>query len=77
MFAYIEMFQQEIEAEIAYLKDTKPAVGFESVLVPGDPERINEEERSRAGIPIDETTWNQLVSSAKSVGLDDSSIPSL
>ena len=77
VFGGVEMFQKEIEAEIAYLKDTKPAVGFESVLVPGDPERITEEERNRVGIPIDETTWNQLISSAKSVGLDDSSIPSL
>jgi uncharacterized oxidoreductase len=48
----------------AQVKSTPPAANFDEVLLPGEPEERNAEQRRREGIPIDETTWNQLVEAA-------------
>ena len=39
------------------------------VLVPGEPERIAQAERSRAGIEVDATTWNEILAAAEAVGI--------
>ena len=46
-----------------------PAPGFKEVLVPGDPENRARVLREREGIPIDEDTWQALVESATSMGI--------
>jgi LDH2 family malate/lactate/ureidoglycolate dehydrogenase len=38
-----------------------PALGFNEVLIAGDPEWRAEETRRREGIPIARGIWNQLV----------------
>ena len=42
------------------ISNSQPAQGFQRVLLPGEPERIAEAQRSREGIPIPETTWAEL-----------------
>jgi LDH2 family malate/lactate/ureidoglycolate dehydrogenase len=42
------------------ISNSKPAQGFERVLLPGEPERLAEAQRSRDGVPIPETTWAKL-----------------
>ena len=37
--------------------------------MPGDPERISIVNRGRDGIPLDDTTWSELVGSAETVGI--------
>jgi LDH2 family malate/lactate/ureidoglycolate dehydrogenase len=37
-----------------------PAEGFDRVLLPGEPERITQAQRSQHGIPIPATTWAGL-----------------
>jgi LDH2 family malate/lactate/ureidoglycolate dehydrogenase len=37
--------------------------------VPGEPERIAREERSRAGIPVDATTREEILQAGEKVGL--------
>ena len=70
-----DMFQpwghfQERAAELAQrTRDIPPAHGFDEVLVPGDPERISVVNRGRDGIPLDDSTWGQLLESARSVGI--------
>jgi uncharacterized oxidoreductase len=59
----------EIDAMIAYAKDSPPTDADEPVLVAGDPERLNAAERRADGIPVDETTWGELERAALSVGL--------
>ena len=39
------------------------------MLVPGDPERISIVNRCRDGIPLDDTTWGELIGSAQTVGI--------
>lgn len=61
--------QQEIDALIDYIKSSPPATGAESVLIAGDPERIAQAIRGKEGIPIDPTTWEQLLQTGEAVGL--------
>ncbi len=62
--AYIEA---EIDAMIAYLKQTRAADPALPVLVPGEPERIARAERVAKGIEIDATTWREIQDAAASV----------
>ena len=58
-------------AEVANrLRSLRPAPGFSSVAVPGDPERLQAERRRREGIPIDPTTWTQLEAVASGLGVE-------
>jgi uncharacterized oxidoreductase len=40
------------------------------VLLPGEPERRARAERAAAGIPVDPTTWDHIMTAAEDVGLD-------
>jgi len=52
--AFIEPaeFKRQIDDLARTMRATKPAPGSKAVLLPGDPEREAEVERSRAGIPL-------------------------
>ena len=75
VFGGVEQFQEEVAAEIEYLYATKPGAGFDGVQLPGDPEQEAMRARTEDGIPIDDSSWEQLVNAAKTAGLDESSIP--
>lgn len=64
-------FEQELVDLIGYVKDTRPAPGYDQVLVPGEPERIARAARTANGIDIDDTTWSQILSAAESVGINN------
>jgi hydroxycarboxylate dehydrogenase B len=51
------------------VKASPPADPKLPVLVPGEPERIAQAERSRAGIEVDATTWNEILAAAEAVGI--------
>ena len=59
----------EIAALIDYVKQSPPANPGEPVLVPGEPERMTMAERDANGVPIDDTTWREIVNAARSVGV--------
>ena len=54
-----------------------PAEGFDSVLMPGDPERLCEIDRRKNGIPLDVGTIEQLIATAKSVNVPEEIITML
>jgi LDH2 family malate/lactate/ureidoglycolate dehydrogenase len=54
-------FADDVDAFVAYLKDTPPAPGHTEVLVPGEIEARTAAARRVDGINLDETTWRQLV----------------
>jgi hydroxycarboxylate dehydrogenase B len=60
---------REIDGFVAYVKDSPPVDPGAPVLVPGDPERMTREERLRTGIPIDATTWDEILEAVEQVGL--------
>jgi uncharacterized oxidoreductase len=57
------------------VKSARPQVGVAEVLVPGEPERARRADREKNGVPIDATTWQQLIEVARKVRLNDTEIP--
>jgi L-2-hydroxycarboxylate dehydrogenase (NAD+) len=47
-----EEFKAQIDHIVRTLRATRPAPGTNGPLIPGDPERLAEKERARAGIPL-------------------------
>jgi uncharacterized oxidoreductase len=61
---------QEANAFIKWLCASPPAEPGKPVMLPGDPERLSRAERLRDGIPLDDTTWANIVTAGKSLGMD-------
>jgi uncharacterized oxidoreductase len=62
-------FTAEAIAMIDYMKSTPTAGGVESVLIPGEPERIAQIDRITNGIPIDETSWEGILKAGEAVNI--------
>ena len=67
--AGVEWLRRELDGFVDYVKASPPADPAAPVLVPGDPERMNREERTNAGIPMDATTWDEILAAGEKVGL--------
>lgn len=65
-----DLFRTEIEAQAQSIADSAPAAGFDAVRLPGDPELASREDRGSTGIPIPETTWQQLLALAGELGVN-------
>ena len=63
-----ESWQNEMTDFLRWVKASPPAPGVEQVLVAGEPERRTRAERA-AGIPIDLTSWNEILAAGESVGV--------
>ena len=50
-------------------KRTSPAPGFDRVRIAGEPERETRERRLAAGIPVDATTWEEILAAGEKVGV--------
>ncbi len=59
----------EFDTLVSYVKNATPADRHGSVLVAGEPERVTRAERLEHGVPIDATTWREIVGAAERVGL--------
>ena len=59
----------ELDALIEFVKSSRPSKPDGSVLVAGDPERLMRSQRQRDGIPVNDTTWEEIVEAAAKVGL--------
>jgi hydroxycarboxylate dehydrogenase B len=58
---------------VDWVKASPPRHRGEPVLAPGDVERRTRTERLRAGVPIDDKTWSDLLDAASSVGIERAS----
>ena len=67
-------FDAAVARLTAYVK-AAPADPDAPVLVPGEPEDAARTARGRDGIPVDDTTWAQLVAGAASLGLTAPDFP--
>ncbi len=65
----------EMQTLLDWVKSSKPRPGVEEVLVAGEPERKSREKRLKTGIPVDTTTWGELVAAAKAAGVPETKIP--
>jgi uncharacterized oxidoreductase len=59
----------ELDAVIEFVKSSRPAKSDGSVLVAGDPERLMRDRRRRDGIPMNDTTWEEIIQAAEKVGM--------
>ena len=62
-------FEQETRLFLDWLRKSRPAPGFDRVRIAGEPERETRAERSRDGIPVDDTTWEEIQRAAEKVKL--------
>jgi uncharacterized oxidoreductase len=60
----------EIERYLGFVKSSRPRQEGGEVLLPGEPERRAKAERETAGIAVDPTTWEHIMTAAEEVGLD-------
>ena len=68
-FIDLEVYQQEIESLIEWVKSSPTLPDVEDIFVPGEYEIRSRKERLKTGIPIEEKTWNRLVETATSFGV--------
>jgi len=72
---HIERFRPEaafyfdVEGLIEFVKSSALAPGFDSILIPGEPEAREKAKRQEAGIPIDDETWRQIAEVAHNYGV--------
>ena len=64
-----EHFQAEIDGFVAWMLDAPTAEGFDKIRIAGEPEREWKARRLREGIPVDATTWSEIIAAAGKVGL--------
>jgi uncharacterized oxidoreductase len=59
-FTTKERFERLVQELLENVKVTKPAPGFDEVLLPGELEQRTYAERSQNGIPVPDATWADL-----------------
>jgi uncharacterized oxidoreductase len=67
-------FEQEALSFMDWVKASPPREGFGAVQVAGEPERISRARRMAEGVPVDATTWNEILDAAARLGLDASGV---
>jgi len=65
-------YYDEVEALIRHAKSSRPATGFEEILLPGEPEFRLATRLEAEGIVVDETTWKKICNEARALGIDTS-----
>ena len=68
--APLDQFTRAIEDQAAAVLDAEPAEGFETVMLPGQPEIAERARREQAGIEIAESTWADLAEVGKRLGVE-------
>jgi uncharacterized oxidoreductase len=68
-FASDAAFAAELNRFISWVKSSQKATPQGEILMPGEIEERTKAQRLREGIDIDETTWSQLLETAKTVGV--------
>ena len=64
-----EAFEREARQFLDWLRQSRPAPGFDRVRIAGEPERETRAKREREGIPVDGTTWKEIEAAAAKVKL--------
>jgi hydroxycarboxylate dehydrogenase B len=59
----------ETAAFAAWVKESPVAQGVDRIKLPGEPEQEHRRERCAKGIPIDPTTWTEIIGAAAQLGL--------
>ena len=63
-------FAAELDRFVAYIKASPAQPDVDAVMVPGEPERRARAIREKDGIPLDDTTWAELIEAGVSAGMN-------
>ena len=74
VFGGAEEFFGDMDDYTDWVKSSPPAPGVDGVLFPGDPERASQADRTANGIPVDDSTWSQLLDAARAVGVPEDEV---
>ena len=69
-FRPFDSYASTAEKALHRIRQTRPAPGFQQVMLPGEPERMTKAHRSEQGIPIPEPTWRNIRAAAAESGLE-------
>lgn len=69
-----EQFEAEALAFLDWVSASPPREGFDSVLLAGDPERSHRAQRLAQGVPVDATTWREILEAAAKLGVDPATV---
>ena len=67
-------FTSEMQSFIEWVKASPPQPGVDCVKLAGDPERETRAKRLAEGIPVDETSWDQILDAAERLHVSRSTI---
>jgi uncharacterized oxidoreductase len=67
-------FEAEALAFIEWVKASPPREGFDAVLIAGEPERATRRRREAEGVPVDATTWQEILDAAGRLGVDPGAV---
>jgi uncharacterized oxidoreductase len=70
-------FAREAVEFVTWVKQSPPAEGTDRVRIAGDPERESKAKRLAEGIPVDGTTWNEILAAGTKVGLESDALQRL
>ncbi len=65
-----QAFVEQAESFLHWVKASPPREGEPPVQVAGDAERAARMLRTRRGVPVDRTTWQEILEAAASLGVD-------
>lgn len=68
-FIALEDYHCHIEKLVTFMKCSRPAPGFDEILMPGEIESRHKHQRLSEGIPVDDETWRQIQETAANVGI--------
>lgn len=68
------VYVEEIRRYAEWVKASPPRQPGGQVLLPGDVEHATRAKRQAEGIPLDDTTWGQILEAGATVGLDAAAI---
>ena len=71
------VYSSEMQAFLDWVVASKPQAGVDRVRVAGEPERESRARRLANGIPIDATTWSELLAAAAKLGRNPDTVNAL
>ena len=67
-------YEREALAFVDWVTASPPREGFDRVRLAGDPERESRAKRTKNGVPVDATTWQEILNAANKLGVDPKKI---
>jgi LDH2 family malate/lactate/ureidoglycolate dehydrogenase len=61
----LKAFRSSVDCLLRTVKNSPKAPGYDEILIPGEPDRLNKARLLKEGIFIEDKTWNDLVTLAK------------